>query len=174
MTIKKISIKSLLAKILDEYHTIPAAGQEIYVSTDVSSSNISANNNWYYGTNFTGYSKYQKITSTGERYFSKDTNGFKILRHGIYQIHAGAHFNAAETTNTFGLQIYNYTTQAQVGSSRYCGGVSLGWGSTTTTWTWEVDANTILAPRFIRTTGTGRWKMTNSSFAIILLEDLED
>lgn len=165
-----IDLKALLTKILNEIHVLPTAASEYWCSTAIASSGVSANSTWYYPNSFSGWQKTAWISSTGSRYFREDTNGYTITKAGYYRIHAGCHCNGESGASSWGIQIYNYTNETQLGSSRWAYSAS-AWGSLSVEFIGYINTGVIVVPRFQRGGGSGAWRMTNATFNIELIED---
>lgn len=124
---------------------------------------------YYYLNSFSGSYSTKNITNID--YYEEDTNGFKILREGIYKISLQVHFNSAATGVTFSTRFLNYTDSATIGIYQYISDDAKGWGSTDNEWIGFIGANKIVVPQFCRYAGSANIRPTNFVYSITLLHD---
>lgn len=135
-----------------------------------STTNTAVTTGTYYALNsFGGYTTTHGITN--DDYFASDTNGFKVLREGIYRLAVTIHFNSASSTNVYSTAFYNYTTSTQLNSPRFFSDDARGYASGSSEWIGFIGANQIVLPRFCRYAGTSNMRPTDVVYSIILLHD---
>lgn len=142
---------------------IPLANAALTSSTNMNF----ANGTWKNINAFTGYAKTNKYMDSD--FFENNTNGFKVLKKGVYRITATCHFNAAGNGDSFGLRIYDNTASTYLGNYNYCFANGIAWSDVALENVATIDANHVIIPQFERYGGTQNWRPQTAEFTIQLI-----